>query len=196
MKKQETVEVKYIKLNNALIIAFICLLIGFIAGNLYDVLKGAQAGLSSPAYSPGSAGISTDSDRIKALEKEVQSNPDNHFAWLELGNLYFDSGQPDKAIPAYSAYLKIKPDNPDVLTDLGVMYRRTRQFVKALEMFDRAAAISPGHQQSRFNRGIVLLNDMKDKEAALQAWQEVERINPQFLGPDGRSIREMIESIK
>lgn len=196
MKKQETLEVKYIKFNNALIIAFICLLIGFIAGNIYSVYKGDPSGAGSQFSSPGVVTQAVQQDRIQILEKEVNSNPDNTLAWLELGNLYFDSDQPAKSIQAYDTYLKKEPGNPNVWTDLGIMYRRNSQFVQALDAFNKAATLSPRHEQSLFNKGIVLLYDMKDKEAALEAWRELEKINPLFVAPNGRNIKELIDSVK
>lgn len=60
---------------------------------------------------------------ISELEKETALHPDNTAAWVQLGNLYFDANQVDKAILAYNRSLALVPDNPDVLTDLGVTDR-------------------------------------------------------------------------
>ena len=99
-------------------------------------------------------------------------------AWVELGNLYFDSDRPQEAIEAYRQYLATKPDNPDVRTDMGVMYRKLGQSDKALEEFGKAAQSDPKHANSRYNIGIVLLHDKQNIRAAIKAWEEVLKINP------------------
>lgn len=198
MKKEETVEVKYIKLNTALLIAFISLVIGFLGGNVYSVYKGGPAVSQAAAGLPSGVGASSEArmNRIMALENAVKSNPQNQLAWVELGNLYFDADQPEGAIRAYNAYLKLAPDNPDVWTDLGVMYRRSRQEVKAIDAFDQAIHLDPDHEQSRYNKGVVLLYDMKDKEAARSVWMDLYTINPMFKTPSGKSLQDLIEETK
>jgi len=70
-------------------------------------------------------------------------------AWKSL--LRFQSAQ--EAIKAYTEYLKLKPDNADVRTDLGIMYRNTGEIDKAIEEFKKAAQIDPKHINSRYNLG-------------------------------------------
>ncbi|MBM4305240.1 MAG: zinc-ribbon domain-containing protein [Deltaproteobacteria bacterium] len=43
--------------------------------------------------------------KIQALKDMVKKDPQNLAAWVEMGNLYFDSNQPREAIEAYSQYL-------------------------------------------------------------------------------------------
>jgi tetratricopeptide (TPR) repeat protein len=88
-----------------------------------------------------------------------------------LGNLYFDSGQPKEAIEAYSQYLAIKPENPDVRTDMGIMYRSLGDFDQAVKEFEKAAKSDPKHANSRYNIGIVLLHDKGDVKGAIKAWE-------------------------
>ena len=198
MKKEETVEVKYIKLNTALLIAFIALVVGFLGGNVYSVYKGgpavSRAALGQPAG--GGSAAAAQMVRITALENEVKTSPGNKLAWVELGNLYFDADRPEGAIRAYSAYLKLDPENVNVWTDLGVMYRRSRQEVKALDAFDQAIRLDPRHEQSRFNKGVVLFYDMKDLAAARKAWEELAVINPLFRTPSGKPLQELIEETR
>ncbi len=200
MKKQEEIEVRYVKLSTMLLIAFLCLLAGFIGGNIYSVYKGGDSG-SAAAFSPfqnpsGSPSAAQKNQKIKALEDIVKSDPDNSSAWLDLGNAYFDMDKPKDAIRAYKEYLKRIPDDPNGWTDMGVMYRRNGQSAQALDAFDKAISLNPLHQQSRFNKGIVLLHDMKDPQAALKAWKELEKINPNFTAPNGQPLRDLIATVK
>src|SRR5207237_8149355 len=61
--------------------------------------------------------------RIETLRLLVDRDPGDVKSWIALGNEYFDSGQRAKAIDAYGRALELQPNNPDVLTDQGVMYR-------------------------------------------------------------------------
>jgi tetratricopeptide (TPR) repeat protein len=115
---------------------------------------------------------------------------------VQLGHQYFDADQPDKAISAYEKALAIGPQSADIWTDLGVMYRRTGNPQKAVEAFDHAMQIDPGHEISRFNKGIVLFHDLEDAQGALDAWESLLAINPSAKSAAGQSVRELVDHIK
>ena len=201
MKKQEKVEVQYIKMNTALTIALVCLIVGFLGGIVYSTYKSggrtmAGAARMSAPEPTAPAMTPQQSQRILALEKEVSANPGNRNAWIELGNLYFDAGNHPGAIRSYVEYLKLDPDNPNVLTDLGVMYRRNGQPQEALASFDRAMAVDPRHEQSRFNKGVVLMQDLGRPEEATQIWQQLAELNPDFQMPSGQRLQDVLDGMK
>lgn len=196
MKKTKEVEVKYVSLNTALIIGIIGLIIGFIAGNIYSLYKSGSMGSQQSGISDSSHSVSIDqSGRMLALEREVEKNPDNPAAWLELGNLYFDTNKHTDAIRAYTTYLDLNPDNPDVWTDLGVMHRRSKNPAEAIASFDRAIALNPRHEHARFNKGVVQYYDLGSREEAKQTWKELMAINPDFRAPNGQTIKEIVEKL-
>lgn len=128
-------------------------------------------------------------------EEELRKNPENAEAWEHLGNLYFDTGEPEKAIRAYNNAIERNPKKPGVLVDCGIMYRRTKQYDKALEYFDRALAIDAKHPQALFARGIVLHFDLKRTDEALQYWRKLLGIDPNFAMPSGEPLSKFIESL-
>jgi len=198
MKKEEKVEVKYIKQSTAISIALICIFVGFIAGNIYSVYKsGSGTGNQSIQISPGASGADNftlpKQQEILSLEKVVAADPNNQNAWLLLGNLYFDTGKFKDSIKAYNKYLEFNPNNANVWTDLGVMYRRNKQPQDALRAFDEAIKADPRHEQSRYNKGVVLLYDLKDKDGATVVWQELYNLNPNYRGPDGQPLKAMLD---
>lgn len=179
-------------------IAVACLVIGFVGGVLYSTLTpgpGATGGASAPgpAVSPTGKVTPEMRGRIFALEQQVSADPKDLGAWLELGNAYFDTGNPKEALRAYGKYLDANPGNPDVWTDMGIMYREFRQPAEAIKCFDRALTVNPDHQQSRYNKGVVLLHDLQDVEAALKEWRILAEKNPEFRTQDGRSIKDMVQ---
>ena len=207
MKKVEQVEIEYVKKTTAMLIAVICLAAGFAMGILYTNLDSTRDKNTSvqsvpvPRQSTQQPAQSSTTQQINnmtlitQLEKTVSADPKNTDAWAQLGHVYFDSNQYTRAIEAYKKYLELKPDNADIWTDLGVMFRRQGNPMEALRSFDKAIGVTPGHQQSRFNKGIVLLYDMKNKDAAIKAWQELLDINPSATAPNGRPIAELIKEV-
>lgn len=98
--------------------------------------------------------------------------------WIALGNRYFDTHQREKAIEAYAKALELDPDNPDVLTDQGVMYSETTQYEKAMANFQKAHAIDPTHLPSLLNLGMLYAQYLKDEENAIKTWKRVIEIAP------------------
>ena len=168
----------------------VSLIAGFLAGVVYSIYH-------APADTHVAVVDNREQDsKIAQLEAEVKEHPDNGIAWTNLGHAYFDTDQFDKAIHAYNKSLELHPGNPDLLTDLGVMYRRNGQPDKAIATFDRAIKADPRHEQSRFNKGVVLINDFNDRAGAIQVWEELIRINPNATTPSGAPLAELVKEVK
>jgi cytochrome c-type biogenesis protein CcmH/NrfG len=201
MAKQTTPEGNFVKKETMFIVALITLVIGFLGGVFYSAMQSGpaervQTTSAPPQQSQQQSGLTNEQARnILSLEQEVTANPTNVDAWTQLGHVYFDTNNPPKAIRAYEKSLELRPNDPNVLTDLGVMYRRNGQPEKALETFDKAMSIAPSHEQARFNKGIVLRYDMNDREGAIKAWEELLKINPNALAPNGQPVSEAIKSL-
>jgi cytochrome c-type biogenesis protein CcmH/NrfG len=144
---------------------------------------GAMGGAGMPPGMPGGAPIPQPGDnfqaRIVQMQQVVARDPKNVQAWVQLGNDYFDTRQPQKAIDAYARALELKPNDPNVLTDQGVMYRDIGQFDKALANFRKANQVEPKHVQSLYNMGVVYLNDLKQPKKAIEVWNKVIQMAPQ-----------------
>jgi tetratricopeptide (TPR) repeat protein len=104
--------------------------------------------------------------------------PSDAKRWIALGNQYFDTHQRDKAIEAYAKALELDPNNPDVLTDQGVMYSETTQYEKAIANFQKAQAIDPAHLPSLLNLGMLYAQYLNDHNQAIKAWKRVIEIAP------------------
>jgi len=181
---------------------------GFIAGLVVGVVimnftgtSGTTAGSGgSGAPAPITGAQEQGPDRIKLsrdiaqLEDIVKKDPNNYQALVQIGNDYFDLGEAQKSVDAYTRALAIKDGDPNVLTDLGVMYRQLKDFPKALAAFRKAAAASPTHPQSRMNIGVVLMHDLNDPKGAVAAWEDYLRVAPN--DPNAEAIRRSIEELR
>jgi cytochrome c-type biogenesis protein CcmH/NrfG len=172
----------------SVVIAF---LVGFITGATVAILKGKKgaarpvalqpapaAPATAPAAPPSGPSPAEVSAKIQALKDIVQKDANNLSALVELGNLYFDTDQPKEAVEAYSKYLAIKPDNADVRTDMGIMYRKLGDSDRAMQEFRKAAQTDPTHANSRYNVGVVLLHDKQDIKGAIKAWEDYLKADP------------------
>ena len=139
----------------AVVIAFI---VGLITGATVAILKGKKGGEKvvavpkpqgalqmAPMPAPQGPTPAEVASKIQTLKDIVKKDPKNLSAWVEIGNLYFDSNQPKEAIEAYNQYLAVKPDNADVRTDIGTMYRKLGNFDRAIEEYKRAAQSNLKH---------------------------------------------------
>ena len=185
----------YIKSQTAVVYVCMALAVGFVAGIALTIYK--LDGNQSFTHQHPQQNQQADQDgMLTALEDEVKRNPANAGAWIQLGHMYFDRDQHEKAIQAYETSLELSPDNTNVLTDLGIMYRRSGNPKKAVELFDRVIVIDPQQQNARFNKGIVLLHDLKDKAGAIDAWEGLLEVNPVAMAPNGQSVDELIQQYK
>jgi cytochrome c-type biogenesis protein CcmH/NrfG len=185
---------KYVKKETMLMVAFITFTAGFLAGIAYGLYKGEPRKVVR--VEQRQAADSKFSSEIAALELEVAKNPANVNAWTQLGNLYFGTNKYDRAIMAYKKSLELNPQNADVWTYMGVMYRRNRQPAEALKAFDNAIEINPRHEISRFHKGIVLLHDLNDQQSAIRAWEDLLKINPVAMAPNGQSVDQLVVQLK
>jgi cytochrome c-type biogenesis protein CcmH/NrfG len=195
------------KKETVILYVIIALVVGFVGGATVGILwvtkstektaavqKPQTAPPGVPAMAPPARDPMELASQIQTLKEIIKKDPKNLPAWVELGNLYFDSDRPQEAIEAYRQYLAIKPDNPDVRTDMGIMYRRLGQFDKAIEEFRKSAQSDSKHANSRYNIGVVLLHDKQDIHGAIRAWEEYLRVDPK--SERAQRIRSQIDKIK
>ncbi|MDD2853172.1 MAG: tetratricopeptide repeat protein [Desulfuromonadaceae bacterium] len=122
-------------------------------------------------------------DKLPLLEQllnKVNSKEATFETWKELGNIYFDTDQPELAINAYQRVLALHPDDVDALNDQGAMYRQVGDFDKALANFDKAFSLDPQNLESLYNSGYVYAFDLNNIPKALVMWRR-------FLELDAKS---------
>lgn len=131
---------------------------------------------------------------IQVLKDILKTEPDNRNAWVQLGNKFFDTNQLMNAIEAYDNALAIDRNDPNVLTDQGIMFRRIGWYQKALENFSEANQINPQHPQSLLNMGVVYNSDLGEKEKAKEAWLKYLEIDS--TSSTAERVRTMIDHME
>ncbi|MGB4599469.1 MAG: tetratricopeptide repeat protein [Trichlorobacter sp.] len=172
------------------------LIIGLLLGLLIGgkMLGGSGAATTTPAQTAAPMVSQADLNvRIAEIENVVAKDPKNVQAWVTLGNDYFDAHNPQKAVQAYARALELNPNDPNVLTDQGVMFRALGFFDKALANFEKANKLNPQHLQSLYNSGIVYAVDMKQPAKARPI---LERVAQQGGSSElGNQAREMLQQL-
>ena len=215
---QSTKKEKMITRQAFYISLLISLTLGFLIGTAYTSFKLAKStqpgmrhvppammenmpkGMPAPEKKAGGdqkSDLATMADpHIMKLQAFLKENPDNVQAWVELGNAFFDIDRFGDAINAYEKSLSIQPDNPHVLTDLGVMYRRSNEPEKALTAFNKAITVQSDFETAWFNKGIVYMHDLNDLPKAIEAWEQLVKVNPTARTSGGKLVSEMVENLK
>jgi cytochrome c-type biogenesis protein CcmH/NrfG len=194
MERTQKAKNEYVRKSTMLTVAFITFTVGFLVGIAFSLYK---SGSSKPLPAPPQPAPRPNlSQTIVELELQTAQNPSDVTAWTQLGNLYFDTDQHKKAINAYKKSLELNPQNADIWTDMGVMYRRNKQPLEAIKAFDKAIEVNPRHEISRFNKGIVFLHDLNDLENAIRAWEDLLKVNPLYMAPNGQSVDQLVVQLK
>jgi len=186
--------VSFLKRENVLFVV-IALIVGLLGGYLIFSIAGKKEAMPPGGGVPQGAGSPTDyANRIAEAEKIVAREPKNLQAWIQLGNDYFDTAQPQKAINAYGKALELKPNDPNVLTDQGVMYKQVGAFDKAIANFEKAQQIDPNHLQSLYNMGVVYADDLKQPDKALKVWNRYLELDS--TSPTAQQIKGLMQQLK
>ena len=178
------------------------LLTGIFIGSRQSSPAPLPPAVAAPGTPPGAFGApmpaqQTAEDkvgRIAMAQQVVARDPKNVQAWIALGNDLFDTNQYQKAVEAYGKALELQPNNPDVLTDQGVMYRALGQFDLAIANFEKAQKVAPDHYQSLINMAVVYDNDLKQTDKAVAALERVVQRDP--TGRFGAQARDFLGTIK
>lgn len=171
--------------------------VAFIAGLLVGLVIG-DAKTNQTVQVAGSAAtapqVMPNMGQLDLLNSIVEKDPNNFNAWVQLAHHYFDSNQPMDAVKAYGKALELHPNDADLLTDQGVMFRRLGWYDKAVENFSRAAELDPRHIHSLYNLGVVYRYDLNNTPKAIEAWNRYLLRDPQ--GESAESVRKEIDQMR
>ena len=160
-------------ISSVVLLAIICFAIGIFVGRGLG-----PANRSTASHSVGAADSAADQPQIDTQKVMSAIESSNNYEMLvSIGNEMFDVGQPHLAIAAYEKALTITPMDPNVRTDLGIMYLGIGQSQKAIDEFETSIRLDPKHENSRFNLGIALA-EHGDVQAAIKAYQEYLKVFP------------------
>jgi len=80
--------------------------------------------------------------------KVLKINPNHLDSLNNMGVIFFDIEEYQKAIDCYKKVIQINPNNADVYSNLGMVFYKIKEHQKALIYFDKAFQIDPNHINS------------------------------------------------
>ena len=193
----------------AYLMAVFCLILGVALGYLFRGSASPAAATADAATSANSSmsqGQATKeqitSEQQKAMVDQavapllatLKTTPDDFNTVVQVANLYYDGRQYPEAVKYYQLAVKSQPTNADLLTDLGTSIWYMVDADGAIAEFQTALKYRPDHPGTLFNLGIVRWQGKLDPQGAVQAWEELLRLNPNY--PQKREVQEYIDRAK
>jgi cytochrome c-type biogenesis protein CcmH/NrfG len=181
----------------AILVAFS---IGFIAGLTTVTVTGGkeskEPGTSQTASFPMTKEpMSIElTEKIEDLKAMVRENPKDLAALVKLGNIYAEHHRYREAAEAYGQFLSIKPNDPDIRTNLGILLRSWGDDDGATEEFKKAVQDDPKHINSRYHLGLTLLQNKRNIQEGIKAWEDYLKVEPK--GQRANQVRAEIERLK
>jgi tetratricopeptide (TPR) repeat protein len=86
-------------------------------------------------------------------------------SYIDQGIKNSQSGRYDQALQAFDQALKLKPNDPALITYKGVVYYAKGDNAKALQLFEEAIKLNPNFARAYYQRGMVYQSQEKYREA-------------------------------
>ena len=130
--------------------------------------------------------------QLEMLKKQVEQNPNDFEALVQLGNMYMDVAKFPQAIDYFNRALAVR-EEPSVRTDLGICYKQSGQNAKARDAFRKVASEQPDQWQAIFNLAIVD-GEMKDYADARVQLAKLKQIRPN--DPEVAKLEQALAAVK
>lgn len=127
-----------------------------------------EISLNAPQYLAQGKKFAEEGNYKSALDcyrQAIQQQPELIDAYLVLGQLLSQLGQPDQSIKCYLAGLK-QQQHPELYFALGNVYHRQQQWAKAALCYQKTSQSDPNHGQACHELGEVLSQQQRWSEAA------------------------------
>jgi tetratricopeptide (TPR) repeat protein len=86
-------------------------------------------------------------------------------SYIDQGIKNSQSGLYDQALQAFDQALKLKPNDPALITYKGIVYYARGNNGKAMQLFEEAIKLNPNFARAYYQRGMVSQAQEKYKEA-------------------------------
>lgn len=144
----------------------------------------ASTGQSQAAFEAG----------MRPLLQQLKAAPNDAALLTEIGNRYYDRQDWGNAVQYYRRSLQVQPDNVNVRTDMGTAIWYGGDPWDAIREYKTALTYKPDYDQALFNMGVVEWQGEHDDRAALQSWQTLLRVHPEYSGR--KRVEQLIQQVQ
>lgn len=117
---------------------------------------------------------------IRAYESVVDADPEFAGGYYNLGNLYYDLKQYDRAAAYFQTVIELKPDFAEAHYNFGNLFYDTGKFELAIKHFEKVIALKPDFAEARFQMGNALYG-LREYDRAAGFFEEAIGLNPRFV---------------
>ncbi|CAL1533275.1 unnamed protein product, partial [Lymnaea stagnalis] len=108
--------------------------------------------------------------KAKDCLKQALSLRRHEVSFIMLGKIYLLERDINAAIDTYRSAVEYSPENPDLLTTLGLLYMQVNQFQKAFENLGNAMTFDPSHTKAIIAAG-SMMQDHADYDVAITKYR-------------------------
>jgi tetratricopeptide (TPR) repeat protein len=131
-------------------------------------------------------------DALSAYRTALEINPDNAASRLALGGLYLQRDLVDEALAEYNRVASTHLESADAHYGLAEANLRLGRFAESASAAEKALALDPKHQRSRYVRAVALIRAGRSEEGQ-HALEEYLRANAD-LQAEERRVRSLASS--
>ena len=117
---------------------------------------------------------------IDALDRVIEIDPNNAFAFNNRGHAYAELEEFDKAIEDYDRAIELDPNNAGLFYDRGWIYAKLEEFDKAIEDYDRAIELDSKYALAFNNRGVAYA-ELEEFDKAIEDYDRAVELNSDYF---------------
>ncbi|WP_375470589.1 tetratricopeptide repeat protein, partial [uncultured Nostoc sp.] len=118
---------------------------------------------------------------VAAYEKAIQLNPNDAYAYNNLGVALREQKKLDAAVAAYEKAIQLNPNDATAYNNLGAALREQKKLDAAIAAYEKAIQLNPNYATAYYNLGNALRVQNK-LDAAVAAYEKALKL-PDTPGP-------------
>ncbi len=133
---------------------------------------------SKSRLTPGEKALRDYKNSVSELKSKLEKNPDDILLNKDYAYALYVTQHPD-AIAALNRLLELNNKDDRAYNHLGNLYRKEKEYQKAIDAYSSAIANNPENLNAYINKAHAYLYDLQDSEAGLQVFKEAIEQNPE-----------------
>ena len=145
-------------------------------------------------HSPQQLKQMVDKKAAPLLEK-LKNSPNDSATLMQVGALYYTTGQFKEASAYYERALQVEPANVGNRVKLATSLFRDGDADGAIAQLNQALTYDPKNANALFDLGMVKLQGKQDNKGALAAWHQLLKSNPQLDADHKAQVQGLMASV-
>lgn len=113
---------------------------------------------------------------IKGIKGKAAIEAQEHYSY---GKVFFERGEPDRALDEFKESLELDPENVNSLIGLGQCRLALQQIEESVAALEKAVGLAPDFADAHYNLGRAYM-EQNLREKAINEFKEALNINPKY----------------